>query len=187
MDKINLTIDKQGSIVFYETIEGKTISLNYITLYYNIYNITDSVEFISTSGSTIDIEPGNYSIEDLIDITNGGIDHDENTLKVKVNGRLSTEFEKLFENEFPYLTPLNLYLYADCINSSKNLLNGKRSELLSIIPIGKAKVGEIFSYKPISNIRSINTNRFNNINFKLCDKDGNKYKGKFIAEFTITE
>ena len=85
-----------------------------------------------------------------------------------------------------YLTAVCLYMYVDEIDTSKNYLDGKRSTLLSAIPIGNTDVGEIFKYQPHNNIfKNMYNNSISNLNIKIKDEQGKDFNGKFVAELTL--
>ena len=137
------------------------------------------------TGKEIVIPPGYYTYKQLQKLMPGDFKFDQQTLKVKIDGVLAGGLKKLIDNDFLYLTPLCLYLYVDGIDTSTNYLDGKRSSLLSVIPIGKTDVGEIFKYQPISNSRKMYNGEINSLNITIQDERGNKYDGKFVVELTL--
>lgn len=181
----SLTITKTGTIEFEQPIDITEINLNSITLYKNIYNITEVTKYVK-SGKTTVIQPGYYTYEQLQKLMPGDFKFSENTLKVEVKGTLTGGLKKLIDDGYLYLSPLCLYMYVDEIDTSKNYLDGKRSTLLSAIPIGNTDVGEIFNYQPNNNIfKKVYNSCISSLNIKIRDEQGKDYNGKFVAMLTV--
>ena len=181
----SLTINKTGRIELDRSVKATSISLKTITLYLSFYNLTEVTSY-TYNGRTTTIQPGYYTYEQLLSKLPGSFKVHQNTLKVSTDATITGGLAKLIENEYLYLTPLCLYLYIDGIDTSKDLWNGKRSNLLSIIPIGRTDVGEIIQHHPTNNYKSMLIGELNSLNVSISDERGNAYPGKFIAELELS-
>lgn len=180
----SLTITKTGRIELEEYIYVRGISLKSVALYFNSYNLATPTVYVKDRQTT-NIPAGYYTFEKLKELI-PDLSFDYNTLKVTYSGTLTGGLKKLIdEQSFIYLTPLSLYVYVERIDGSRNYLNGKRSKLLSIIPVGKTNIGEIFEYQPFNNFKKLYEGNINSLNISIKDEWGNDYKGKFVAEFTL--
>jgi hypothetical protein len=131
------------------------------------------------------IPPGYYTYQQLVAKMVGSFKVHESTLKVSYSGTLTGGLTNLIKDGYLYLTPLSLYLCVEGIDSSKNLLDGKRSNLLSIIPIGKTNIGEIFQYQPVNNYKRMYVGEINDLRVSIVDESGSDYSGKFVAELEL--
>lgn len=181
----SLTITKTGKIELYKPIKIQNVSLKSITLFQTAYNLAATTEYKHPNKEKITIPPGYYTYEELRSKMGGGLKVDPNTLKVAYVGDLTGGLKDLIQDEYIYLTPLSLYLYIDGIDTSKNLLDGKRSSLLSIIPVGKTNVGKIIQYQPFNNRKCTYLDEMSQLNVEIKDEFGNDYKGKFNAELQL--
>jgi len=181
----SLTITKTGRIDLDTPIEVVGVRLNVITIYMTMYNVpTSSVYRAKGSNKDVVIPPGEYTYTELGVLLLNDFRFDKQTLKVSIAGTLTGGLRKLIdENNFLYLTPLCLHLRVHGIDTSRNLFNGKRSDLLSIIPIGGVNSGKIYEYQPISEgFKKMYGGRVTNIGVEIKDEYGNDYRGKFVAE-----
>ena len=186
MNELSVTVD-QNNIEFDQPINVSTICLNNIVMYSKFYNLATETIYTPPANaadkSTVKIPPGYYTEEDINTKTREDFDIDYNTLKVKMKGSVTGGLKKIIsKNGEIYLTPLCFYLYVDGIDTSKNLLNGKRSKLLSIIPITKDAIGEIISFQTKSYKKLYGGTR-NSLSINIFDEYGKEYNGKFVAEF----
>lgn len=182
----SLTITKTGRIALETPVSVRSISLKSTTLYMNLYNLNEETRYRATGSSEdVVIPPGYYTYEQLQEFMPNGFEFDENTLKVKVRGRLEGGLTKLISDGYLYLTPLCLYVYVDEIDTSQNLFDGKRSSLLTVIPIGNTNVGEIFQYNPLNHFKKMHTGELNSLGIKIENEHGQPYIGKFVAELTL--
>jgi hypothetical protein len=183
---ISLTITKTGRIELGAYVKVGGISLNAITLYLNIYNLATITTYVK-AGRTTTIAPGYYTFEQLRKRL-PDLSYDENTLKASIDGVLTGGLKKLISDDGSInLSPLSLYLHVDGIDASSNLFNGQPSNLLSIIPVGKTNVGQIFEHQPIKSFKQMHRDKINSINVEILDEWGNKYNGEFVAELTLVE
>ena len=180
-----ITITKTGVIEFEEAIGVSGVSLNLITLYLK-YNITEEAVYQPKhTGDSVTIPKGYYTYEQLQKLMPYDFSYNENTLKIEIEGEITGGLTKLVKDGFPYLTPLCLYMYIEGIDTSRNVFNGQRSELLSIIPIGKANVGDLITYKPATNYKKMYKNTYTRLKVHIQDEHGVEYDGKFVAEITL--
>jgi hypothetical protein len=180
----SLTITKTGRVEFDAPIKDKGISLKSITLFLSIFNLTETT-IMTRGGETYVIEPGYYTYEQIREKLKGHLKIHKTNLQVSYSGTLTGGLVKLIENNRLYLTPLALYLKVDGIDTEKNLLDGKRSNLLSVIPVGSTNVGEIFEYQPEHNYKKMYAGRINSLTVSITDDRGNDYLGKFVAEIQL--
>lgn len=183
-----LTIRKAGRCEFDQPINIKQISLSWITLYMKVYNLSESTTYKkSENAQLITIPAGYYTYEELQEKMSGDFKFDKNTLKVSITGTISGGLKKLIEQDSPYLNPLCFYVYVDGIDTSKNWLDGKRSSLLSAIPIGNSvESTEIFTHVPVNNsFKNMSENIYNSLNVTILDEYGKQYTGKFVAELKL--
>ena len=182
----SLTITKTGRVDFDEAIRVSGISLRSITMYQNVYNLTEATVYITTAGKQVDIPPGYYTYQRLRELMNYEFKVHTHTLKVSYEGTLTGGLKKRIDKkDMLYLTPLCLYVYVEGINESTNLLDGKRSDLLSIIPVDDTNVGEIFTHQPQNHFKKMYSNEIRALNVSIRDERGKDYTGKFVAELTL--
>ena len=151
----SLTITKTGRIEFEEPIHASTISLKSTTLYMTMYNLTEPTTF-ARNGKSFTLAPGYYDYGQLQAklkkvFPSGGFKIHQTTLKVSTDITITGGLEKRIENGYLHLTPRCLYVRVYGIKRYKNLLDGKRSDVLAIIPIGKTDLKEIIEYQPNNN------------------------------------
>ena len=183
-----LTIRKSGRCEFDRAINIKQISLSWITLYMKVYNLSESTTYKKDARTeAVTIPAGYYTYEELQEKMSGDFKFDKNTLKIIITGTVSGGLKKLIEQDSPYLNPLCFYMYIDGIDTSKNWLDGKRSSLLSAIPIGNGVApNEIFTYVPVNNsFKTMSENIYNSINIVILDEYKKPYTGKFVAELKL--
>lgn len=182
----SLIVTETGRLELDTPIKLTTIALKSATLYLHTYNLTEPTTYIKTDSSTIKIPPGYYTYDQLVQLMpEGEFSVDVNTLKVTYKGIISGGLAGMIKNECLYLTPLSLYLRVDCIDSSKNLLNGKRSDILSAIPVGKTNLSEIIEYQPQHYFKSANAGVINSLKISIQDEWGNEYLGKCVIELLL--
>lgn len=180
---ISLAITKTGRVDLDTPIRVSSISLTSITLYQHMYNLTEPTVFTARSGKRTVIPPGYYTYEKLRELMHNRFKVHETSLKVHYGGTLTGGLKKLIDdNDFLYLMPLALYIHVKEIDTSKNLLDGKRSDLLATIPVGMTNVGEIFKHQPLNNFKRMYEGEVNAVNVSIRDDRGNDYLGKFVAE-----
>ena len=192
-ESTTLNITSNGVIEFENPIKINYISLDCITLYMNIYNIPKIETITKSDGTKITIPSGYYTIQTLQQLTKGVIDFDSISIGIVISGTPSDGLKQIFEKKndgtihyAPYLQPLVLFVHADCIDSKYNLLNGKRSQMLSFVPIGNTNITEILTYTPpVKNLVKADGNEKNRIKIKIKDQFGNDYTGRFIAKLTL--
>ncbi len=185
---MDLTITKTGRIDFDRPVILKSMSLRNITLYQTMYNITDISRYgNSATGAKATFNPGYYTYDQIKAKIPNDFNFDVNTLKVELNGIIIGSLKDLINKDnILYLTPLSLYMFCDEIDSSKNYLDGKRSNLLAIVPIGKTNVGEIFKHQNMGDsYKSMNANEYNGLQISIKDENGHPYNGKFVAELSL--
>ena len=181
----SLTFTKTGRVELDAPIKASAISLKSITLFQTMYNLTEETEYTPPNKPKVKIPPGYYTYSQIREKLGDTFQVDENTLEVSFDESLKGGLSKLIKDKLLYLTPLCLYLYVDGIDASKNLLNGKRSDLLSIIPVGKTEFAQIYKYQPIENYKLMYQGEIGSLNISLTDERGNEYKGKLALEIVI--
>jgi hypothetical protein len=149
-----------------------------------MYNLTETTT-LTTDRRNYVIPPGYYTYKQLAERMKGNFKVHETTLQVSYNGTLTGGLANVIKNNHLYLTPLALYLRVDGIDTEQNLLDGQRSDLLSIIPIGKTDVGEISTYQPENNYKKMCAGRINSLTVSITDDRGNDYPGKFVAKIQL--
>lgn len=175
------TVTKSSIELDSKPINANYVRLNYITLYKNMYNMTEPWKSIDPADRSkfVTHPAGYYTYEKLQELI-PDFNFDETTLKTETKG---AQLGKVIENGYLYLSPLCLYLYLDCIDTSVNFLNGKRSTLLTSIPIGNTDVGEIFTYQPSSdNFKKLYSGDINHIRLIIKDENDKPFSGRFTAE-----
>ena len=184
---VSLTIDKQGRIDFdYPIKAGSNITLDYITLYFKVFNVNEETK-VSIDGKTEIYKAGYFDL-DLVKekLGSDNLIFDEIDQRVKFNKpNVKGGVAKLFDNDYLYITPLVLYVYVDEIDSKENLYNGSRSKLLAMIPVGNKDFGDIIEYKAERKKIISSDGKLNSINFYIKDHNGKDYKGRFVAELTL--
>lgn len=183
---VSLTINKQGRIDFdYPMKASSNITLDCITLYFNVYNVNEETR-VTSDDQTDRFKAGYFDSDTLKEKLGDNLEIDEITQKAKLNtAKVEGGVVKLLDKNFLYITPLVLYVYVDEINSDQNLLNGQRSKLLAMIPVGNKDFGDIIEYKA-KRTKNISTDgKLNSVNFYIKDQNGNDYQGKFVAELTL--
>ena len=187
METTNVTIDSTGYTQFDHPIKAEYISLNYINLYQVAYNIPTDAGHIDSKRNKITIPAGYYTQKELESKLEGNLQINPNTSKVTLKGGLTGGLSKLIEKEHIYITPLGYNIYVDGIDTTNNLYKGKRSSLLTSIPIGKAGFGSMLTYEPQNNIykKLYSNDKIDGINIRITDLYDNDYKQRFIAEFTF--
>lgn len=181
----SLIITKTGRIELERAIRVTSVSLKSITLYMSMYNLHE-VSTFTYNNRRVTIQPGYYTYDQLMEkLPRGSFKVHENTLRVSTGGTITGALAKLIKNDYLYLTPLCLYINADVIDTAKNLLNGNRSDVLGMIPIGKTDTMEIIKYKAPDSPKATNDVETNAITFSIQDEWGNEFMGKFIAEILL--
>ena len=177
-----VTITKTGIIELDSPIKVSGISLEMITVYLKFYNVAELTTYKPQDSETeINIPPGYYEMEDLITLTNNEIGFDENTLKVLIPGTLTVGSKRITNDNFLYLAPLCLRLYVEGINTTLNLFDGKRSDLLSIILIGTNKIDTTLVYEPKSCYKDMHNSEISYLKVKLEDEYSKEFIGRFNA------
>ena len=126
-----------------------------------------------------------YTFEALAKLTNDDISMDKTTGEVTVNGSVANSLRTLINKE--YASPLFYEVYLKGINIDKNYYNGKKSELLSIIPIHNTKFGDTITYQPEGQFKDMYGGMINQLEIQIKDEDGKDYGGKFLVELILQE
>jgi hypothetical protein len=151
-----------------------------------MYNLTENTIYQVRGENPITLPPGYYTYDEITRKLPAAFKVDSNTLKVKYgSGTISGGLNKLIKDGYLYVAPLCLYMYVDGIDTSKNLLDGKRSNLLSVIPNINTAAGDVLSHQPQSNYKRMHDGEINELSVTIQDERGNDYPGKFIAEILL--
>ena len=101
-------------------------------------------------------------------------DLDKATGKVKIN--LNKDYTLLPENYFPNLKPFSYFvIHCDLLDTSCNLYNGKRSDILTSVLVKKCRFNEILEYNLIEDFKKCD-NQFNKLKLQITDEFGNPIK-----------
>lgn len=181
-----LTITKTGRVELGVPMLVSSICLRSISLYKCMYNLSEPTTY-TYNGKTVEIEPGYYTYNQLLSkLPAGSFRVNRNTFKINTRGVITGGLKKFIEDDYLYLSPLYLYMYVEGLDSSQNFVNGKRSDLLKVIPVGKTNVTEVVEYQPSTeHYKAMYETVRDSLTVTIKDEWGNDYKGKFVAEITL--